>query len=471
LTDLLLLNLHDNSTHRLPAEFPQDVGSQTAPVWSSNGELISFIRGSRLETWAVSQLSQIAKVYIDNKDLMGIVATESRVVPRATRGEETLVVGVRDPKTKKEGFWRASAGTRRPQQLLEADITLGTSAYALLPELTPDGSQIIFRSESVDRPPELYQANRDLGDVKQITQFSTSLDLQIMGHSKLVSWNDEDGGQLTGSVLLPPHYQPGHKYPTIVSVYPTDDRARLLNHFGMEQNPQLWNNWQLYASRGYVVFVPDMDLRTSTRTFMSDIAKSVLPGIRKLIELGIVDSKRVACVGVSGGGYATLALLVQSSAFRAGVVVDGPSDLVDLYSYGEGRRIVRVLLGPDISLWKDRGLMIENSPYFFLDRINAPVLILQGTEDPVVPAHQSEKLFSALADLGKEGVYIEYDGEGHGFHVIEHQLDAFKRTLQWFDQHLSDLEETQQSSKLSSKTQERSTQASREIVPVVKHRE
>src|SRR5260370_39831014 len=111
----------------------------------------------------------------------------------------------------------------------------------------------------------------------------------------------------------------------------------------MEEYLELWNNWQLFSSRGYVVFEPNIEIAPQSTTLMGDIAMSVLPGIERLIESGIADPERAGCIGISGGGYATMALLAESKAFRAGDALAGPSDLLDLYSYGEGRRIGTVL--------------------------------------------------------------------------------------------------------------------------------
>ncbi len=454
-SDLIVIRLTDGSIRRLPADVPEAVYYQTAPIWSSDGELISFIRGNRLETWSISSLKPISKLQVQGRVLLGLVATESRAMPSTPEKERSLTVAARDPKTKKEGFWRVGLGSGRTTQLYEEDTSLGPVEYALSPELTPDGSKIVFRSESVDRAPELYHANPDLGDVRRMTDFGSSLDPRTMGRSRIISWKDKGGREITGSLLLPAQYERGHKYPVIVSLYPTNNRADLVNDFGMEQYTELWNNWQLYASRGYVVFEPNIETPSDSTALMSSITTSVLPGIEKLIELGVGDPEKVGCIGISGGGYAAIALLTQSKAFRAGVALDAPLDLLDLYSYGEGQRVVRVLLGSNVSIWKDRELLIKNSPYFFLDRISAPILVFQGSDDGVVPPHQSQKLFSGLVDLGKDAVYVEYTGEGHGFHVIEHQLDVFNRVLQWFDQRLTESSEAvPRNSQLSPKIQE-----------------
>jgi dipeptidyl aminopeptidase/acylaminoacyl peptidase len=441
-SDLMVIDVTDGSVRRIRGDDPETVYYQTTPVWTADGKAMSFIRADRLETWSVPSLILVSKASIHNRTLLGLAATEDRVIP--VTEDQSLVVTTRDPQTKKEGFWRVWSESARTRLGHEDDVSLGPFDYAFSPMLTPDGLRVVFRSESVDHAPGLYAAGINGGDVKGLTETVIKADLAAMGHSKIVSWTNEDGHELRGSVLLPPNYEPNRKYPMLVSLYPTDGRVDLVNRFGMEQAPQLWNNWQLYASRGFVVFEPDVQLGASGREFMSDIAKSVVPGIGRMVSLGIADPKRVGCVGISAGGYATLALLVQSKVCQAAIVLNGVSDMLDLFSYGNGRRIVGVHLGADVSVWKDREVLIANSPYFFLDRLSVPLLILQGTDDAMVPRHQSDKVFSGLASLGKDAVYVEYAGEGHGFDLIEHRLDVFHRAIQWFHEHLEDAQNTRE---------------------------
>jgi len=85
---------------------------------------------------------------------------------------------------------------------------------------------------------------------------------------------------------------------------------------------------------------------------------------------------------------------------------------------------------------KDAELYRERSPLTHASKIRAPLLILQGENDPRVPRGEAEQVVKALRDGGKTHQYHVYPGEGHGFRVTENRIDSLRRALDWFDRHL-----------------------------------
>jgi dipeptidyl aminopeptidase/acylaminoacyl peptidase len=88
-------------------------------------------------------------------------------------------------------------------------------------------------------------------------------------------------------------------------------------------------------------------------------------------------------------------------------------------------------------LWQHRERYIENSPVFFLDRIQTPLLIIHGQEDTAVSPRQADEVFVGLRRLGKEAVYALYAGEGHEVNGrLANGIDFWNRVITWFDDHL-----------------------------------
>src|SRR5207247_2613346 len=85
---------------------------------------------------------------------------------------------------------------------------------------------------------------------------------------------------------------------------------------------------------------------------------------------------------------------------------------------------------------KDADVYRERSPLTHASKIRAPLLVLQGENDPRVPRNEAEQVVKALRDGGKPHEYHVYPGEGHGFRVTENRIDALRRALDWFDRHL-----------------------------------
>jgi dipeptidyl aminopeptidase/acylaminoacyl peptidase len=261
-----------------------------------------------------------------------------------------------------------------------------------------------------------------------------------MGKSKLVEWLDADGKRLRGALLLPSGYEPGRKYPLVVDVYGGGVLSDAFDWFGGPDRGMPYLNTQLLATRGYAVFMPDAP--QSVGTPMLDLAKTVLPGVNRVIEMGIADPDRLGVMGHSYGGYSTLALLVQTKRFKAAVEANGMANLIGLYgemsrdgsAFGTSAETDQELMGG--SPWQFPTRYVENSPLFYLDRVETPLLVMHGEDDTTISSFLGDEIFVALRRLGKVVVYAKYRGEDHELMSYSNQLDSCKRMLDWFEEYM-----------------------------------
>jgi dipeptidyl aminopeptidase/acylaminoacyl peptidase len=135
---------------------------------------------------------------------------------------------------------------------------------------------------------------------------------------------------------------------------------------------------------------------------------------RFLVGRGDVDPARLAIEGGSAGGYTTLRALTETDEFAAGISMFGVGDLALLAeeTHKFEARYLDGLVGPypeAADVYRDR------SPNYALDRISAPVLVLQGKEDRIVTMPQAEAIVAALQANGIPYAYLAFEGEGHGF--------------------------------------------------------
>jgi len=206
---------------------------------------------------------------------------------------------------------------------------------------------------------------------------------------------------------------------------------------------------QLLANRGYAVL--QVNFRASSgfgQTWMNAGDHQFGPGavlgdvsdaVRWATGEGIADSRRVAIMGGSFGGYATLCgLAFTPELYACGVDIVGPSNLKTLIEsfppYWAARR----------QRWLNRmGNVIENdslnhalSPLFHVDTIRAPLLIGHGANDPRAKLAESEQMVKALRAAGREVTFVVYTNEGHGFQREENATDFSARMERFLAKHL-----------------------------------
>jgi dipeptidyl aminopeptidase/acylaminoacyl peptidase len=144
------------------------------------------------------------------------------------------------------------------------------------------------------------------------------------------------------------------------------------------------------------------------------------------------DPERLLIRGGSAGGYTTICALTFTDHFAAGASYFGIADL-DQFAGGETHKFElqyeHTLIGPHPEA---ADLYRERSPIHFTDRITTPMLVLQGTDDEVVPPSQAELIVAALRERGIPHAYLLYEGEGHGFRQAENIIGSLEAELSFY---------------------------------------
>lgn len=405
--------------------------------WDPSGHAI-FVQNTRVLV-RINVGTAVARLIArspSGKGMLTILGPADRsTVHRA--GDESFVVATQDDSSKKQGVARINIRTGSWTQLWEAERFIG-SANWLANDASSDGRRTVFLSEGTAEPADIWCSTPDWSTVRRVTTVAPSLSGQSYGSSRTIEWSTASGERVHGALLLPARYSPGRRYPLVVYSYPTDARSNDVYRYGL--TGARTENMQIFASRGYAVLTPDAPIREADQ--MHSLADVILPGVDRVIELGIADSARVAAIGHSWGGYEVLALLVQSTRFKAAVMRGGIGDLPAMYgemeSSGNAQGQVLAESWLRATLWSDRSRYIENSPVFYLDRVRTPLLIVHGADDTTVPVSAADEVFVDLRRLGQEVEYARYAGENHveAYWSFANQKDYLTRVVRWFDDHL-----------------------------------
>ncbi|HBG73907.1 MAG: peptidase [Chloroflexi bacterium GWB2_49_20] len=310
------------------------------------------------------------------------------------------------------------------------DLTNISLPYVEYSSLCVKPGQALFVGESTDRPPELVWLNLESGAQKVIRKTGTMSinkgfisipqEIEYTSQNKLIAY-----GNFYPPVNINHNPSPGETPPLIVMLHggPTSTAS-----LALDMKIQYW------TSRGFAVL--DVNYSGSTgygRAYRERLngnwgvldVEDCIQGARHLASQGRVDAQRMSITGGSAGGYTALCALTFHETFTAGVSRYGIGSLetlaTDTHKF-ESHYLDR-LVGPFPAA---RELYRQRSPIHFIEQISAPILLLQGSEDMVVPPIQSERMYQALNAKGLPVAYVTFAGEQHGFRNSE----SIKRALE-----------------------------------------
>lgn len=246
---------------------------------------------------------------------------------------------------------------------------------------------------------------------------------------KVIEFKDANGRVQKATLFLPKDTRVGDRLPMVVTIYPRSNFSRS-NRYNSEA--------RLLTSAGYAALYPDSIMEDNSP--IDQIVGVTLPAVNRAIEMGFADKNRIGVWGHSYGAYGVMALVTQTWAFRA-AVANAPfginmtsTYLIDVARIGwcEGKQARN-----GGSLWEKRDAYIENSPLFAFDQVEAPVLVICGTQD-VPGSVNARETFLGLRRLGKRVEMREYQREGHitANWSAENIRDYYKSVFNWFNQYL-----------------------------------
>jgi dipeptidyl aminopeptidase/acylaminoacyl peptidase len=309
-----------------------------------------------------------------------------------------------------------------------------------LPQRDPHGEALACAGETALHPGEVFAGKLGGRGLTRLTVANPSLLTRKLGEQSVVRWKVEDGLELEGILIKPVDYQAGTRYPLAVLPHGGPEGISLDGWSTRAGYPA-----QLFATRGYVVFMPNYRGSAGRGTAFAcadhkDLGgkefNDVLVGIDHLVAQGLVDADRVGMGGWSYGGYfSALAATVHSDRFRAAMIAAAITNWVSFTGTTEiehENSLVHWNLWP----WEDMELAWSRSPLAHIEKSKTAALIVHGSADTRVPVGQSQELYRGLRHLGVPTQLVMYPREGHGIAENVHALDFMNRFLDWFDTHV-----------------------------------
>jgi dipeptidyl aminopeptidase/acylaminoacyl peptidase len=339
-------------------------------------------------------------------------------------------------------IWIAPVDGGAPKRLTR----LGTGVESG-PVWSADGGTIYFSYGTPLRPATRYAAAVDGSAAPRPLDSSEApgpsrFEQEGLTAPEVVHFKSKDGLTIAGILHRPLGFHAGTRYPAVIWA-----------HGGPEgQDTVAYSAWPFFlAQEGYVVLQPNfrgstgygekfrnLNVEDSGGGEIDDVGAAA----KFLADQGLADPKRIAIGGGSHGGTVVANAVAKLPAvFAAGLELYGVVDRALFLQFTNRNSRIR---------WETKmGGTPEQKPAVYrkanilpdVGRIQTPLLIMHGEQDPQVPPQESQQLVAALKQAGKTFSYVTYPGEGHGFTQRDHRLDAWRKQLAFLQKYLGGQED------------------------------
>ena len=339
-------------------------------------------------------------------------------------------------KTKQSGFYRGRTDrTTMPEQVIMADKSFQMRGKA------EDAERWLIARQDFREYPDLWVTDGEFTDMVKLTDANPQQADYRWGTAEVAEWTSADRIPLQGILIKPDGFDPTQQYPMMVYFYERSSDG--LHSYRSPVPGGSSVSLSFYASRGYVVFVPDIPYEIG---YPGESAlDAVVPGVLSIVEQGFIDPDRIGVQGHSWGGYQIAYMITKTDLFAAAEAGAPVSNMTSAYGgirwqSGMSRMFQYERTQSRIggTLWESTAEYLHNSPVFFADKIETPLLMLHNDEDGAVPWYQGIELFVAMRRLGKPVWMLNYNGQGHGLSREADRKDWGIRMQQFFDHYLMD---------------------------------
>ena len=339
--------------------------------------------------------------------------------------------------TKQSGFYGQRAD--RPGQTER--LVMDDVRY-FRPRKAGDAEVLLWQKSSFTNFPDLWVSDMRFSNPRRLSTANPQQADYRWGSVELVEWVSFANDSLQGLLYLPDDMDPEKKYPMIVYFYERSSDGLHLHQVPSPSRSTI--NRSYYVSNGYIIFVPDIRYRIGYPG--QSAYDAIVSGTKAMLNrYDFIDRDRLALQGQSWAGYQIAWLITRTDLFRAAMAGAPVSNMISayggirwvtgmsrIYQYEETQSRIGG------TIWDKTLRYIENSPVFFADRVNTPLLMMHNDADGAVPWTQGIEYFMALRRLDKPVWMLNYNDEAHNLTRRPNMVDLSIRMQQFFDHYLKD---------------------------------
>ena len=422
-SDLFVVPIAGGDTKRITTR----AGADTSPKYSPDGRSLAWLSQARpgyesdlWELWLLDRPTGVARRLAPNFD---------NWISSIAWSPDSKTIYITAPASAKNAIYEVKVSDGSTGVVWNQASADGVSA-------SNDGKTLYFERSSLARPADIYSLTRG-GAAQQLTHDNDSLLRSLALSTAQDYWyKGAEGANVQALIVRPPNFDATKKYPALVLIH-GGPQGNWSDSWGYRWNPQM------FAARGYVVFMPNP--RGSTgygQKFVEDISGDwggkayvdIMNGVEQLAAMPFVDGTRIGAAGGSFGGYMVDWILGHTDRFKALVSHAGVYNLESMYG------VTEELWFPEWEFhgnpWDNPELYEKWSPDRFVKNFKTPTLVAHGELDYRVPINQGLELFTALQRRGVPSKLLYFPDEGHWVLKPQNSRMWYQTVGDWFDQWL-----------------------------------
>lgn len=414
----------DNDTPSLPEKYGH-------AGWTKDDKYV-FIY-DKYDIWKINPNNNVTATNITNGRKTNLEFRYKKFDRDKIFVEDNMLLTAFNNKTKQDGYYLLNSKTSKLTKLTLED-------YKFYDIKKAKNSDIyMWRKMAFNKYPDLEYGKLDFSASTKISNLDKQRDEFLWGSVELTSWVSYSGDTLEGLLYKPENFDENKKYPMIVYFYEkySDD----LHNFFTPKPIRSVINFSYYVSNGYLLFIPNIKYGTGHPG--DDAYNAIVSGTKKLMQNKWVDNSKIGIQGQSWGGYQVAYLITKTNIYSAAMAGAPVSNMTSAYGgirWGTGMSRMfqyeqtQSRIGG--TLWEKQDLYIKNSPVFFADKVNTPLLMMHNDGDGAVPWYQGIEYFVALRRLNKPVWLLNYNGDKHNLSRRPNMVDLTVRMSQFFDTYL-----------------------------------
>ncbi len=332
-------------------------------------------------------------------------------------------------------LYRLNISTKKVEQL--SDVNSGILSFDMV------GNKIIFSKTEVANPCELYMADADFKNVKQLSNFNDWVKQKKLSFPEKKTFVNEKGMTVEYWVMKPTDFSAGKKYPLLLNIHGGPSAMWGPGELSM------WHEFQYFAAKGYGITYANprgsggygLDfLKGNINDWGAGPTSDVLTGLDKAVALGWADTSKLLVTGGSYAGYLVAWIISHDKRFAAACSQRGVYDLATFFGEGNAWRLVPNYFGGYPWEAKTKEILVRESPITYVSNITTPYIIFHGGNDRRTGFVQGEMMYRSLKVLGRPVEYVVHPGATHEITRAgdnRQRMDQMLRTYEFFQRYIT----------------------------------